>query len=646
MEYPEYPQDNRVLFKPEIPKDKILVWKKDLDRKKLGYSEKSLRHPAKMHIRLAQWILEKFTKPGETICDPMAGIGTTGIEAMRLGRNCLMVEYEQKFVDWTEESIRNLEKQEFIGKRGKVRVLRGDARELTRILPEHVDEIVFSPPFSQANKGGGIAKKGYEGKHGKDEKLHERHERQLSEDKNNISNLPHGEINHIIMSPPHSEGIGHSQGKRAGKDKIGKDRFYGYYADGDKNNIGNIKKHGDIDAVVMSPPYSSISLGGLSAGEARKEIQKLVKKSFKEKGYFEYRGKRYTEKEWLKLNHGRYDGRCVIKWGSESYSKDKNSDNIGNLPQGDIDAVIMSPPYAKSVSTKTDPDKRIARLKKAGYLDKKDWRRPNTIKTPGRNAVFSENQYSEDPENIGNLPQGSIDAIITSPPYQDVVKEGKEGTGATSDRGRWKREFSGKKKPTGSGYSEVDAIITSPPYEGVMDSKRHTDSGICGRDPKMTKMRYSNVDTIITSPPYEDIYGASRHGEKARMQKTKLHKEKRLGFPYTTEQTDNLGNLKGKTYLSEMKKVYEQCYAVLKPGGKAIIVTKNFTRNYKMVRLDMDTILLMESIGFRLVDRYFRKLTSKSFWIRNYEKKFREEFPDKPLPTAQYEDILIFQKNG
>jgi hypothetical protein len=34
--------------------------------------------------------------------------------------------------------------------------------------------IVFSPPFGEANRGSGIAKKGYEGKHGRDVKLKDR----------------------------------------------------------------------------------------------------------------------------------------------------------------------------------------------------------------------------------------------------------------------------------------------------------------------------------------------------------------------------------------------------------------------------------------------------------------------------------------
>jgi hypothetical protein len=52
--------------------------------------------------------------------------------------------------------------------------------------------ILFSPPLGEANKGSGIAKKGYEGKYGKDEKLKDRCDRPLSQDKNNLGNARYG----------------------------------------------------------------------------------------------------------------------------------------------------------------------------------------------------------------------------------------------------------------------------------------------------------------------------------------------------------------------------------------------------------------------------------------------------------------------
>lgn len=56
----------------------------------------------------------------------------------------------------------------------------------------------------------------------------------------------------------------------------------------------------------------------------------------------------------------------------------------------------------------------------------------------------------------------------------------------------------------------------------------------------------------------------------------------------------------------------------LKPNGKMILVTKNFIRKKKVVRLDKDTIKLAESAGFKLKERHKRKIIHPSFWVINY----------------------------
>jgi hypothetical protein len=52
------------------------------------------------------------------------------------------------------------------------------------------------------------------------------------------------------------------------------------------------------------------------------------------------------------MNHGRIDGRTtkgVHKHPTDGYNKD-NPNNLGNLPYGQIDAVITSPPFTQQVS--------------------------------------------------------------------------------------------------------------------------------------------------------------------------------------------------------------------------------------------------------------------------------------------------------
>ncbi|GAI19977.1 unnamed protein product, partial [marine sediment metagenome] len=148
----------------------------------------------------------------------------------------------------------------------------------------------------------------------------------------------------------------------------------------------------------------------------------------KTKGYIEWQGKRYTEKEWRAMNHGRIDGRTT-----------------------------------KGVH-----------------------KQPTT-------------GYSMDPNNIGNLPKG-----------------------------------------------EIDTVITSPPYEGAMESSRHANSSLA-----------------------------------------KVKRNVSAYMDFDSRKSQNIGHKKGKSYLSEMKKVYDQCFSVLKTGGLAVLVTKNFVRNWKMIRLSI-----------------------------------------------------------
>ena len=194
------------------------------------------------------------------------------------------------------------------------------------------------------------------------------------------------------------------------------------------------------------------------------------------------------------------------------------------------------------------------------------------------------------------------DKIISSPPYESSVSDGKESPlvgGNEKKYGRWKKGTAKKISYTQSGEPcKVDNIITSPPYEGAMDGgSRHTKGGIPKRDKAM----------------------------------------KRIGS-YDTVNRANIGNLYKDSYLSAMLQVYQGCFSVLRAGGLMILVTKNFIRDRKEVRLDLDTIKLCEQAGFALKERWYRELPAQSFWRVLYHRKYPS------APQLKYEDILVFLK--
>ncbi len=245
-------------------------------RNQICYTEESIRHPAKMELNMCREIIKKYSKKGELILDPMAGIGTTIIEGMLLGRNVIGIEYEQKFVDMTQANIKKTnEKCAFIKSLGKGQIIKGDSRKLSELLNKEVDKIMFSPPFAKAQQGCGIAKKG----HFTDPKLKDRVYGEETS-KSEIEQLDYGKIDGVIMSPPYGlgkEGVGHNDKddyskrvermKKAGysddyiqknfKNTPGKNVALKDYSS-DNDNIGRMSYK--FDTIVTSPPFETMTM--------------------------------------------------------------------------------------------------------------------------------------------------------------------------------------------------------------------------------------------------------------------------------------------------------------------------------------------------------------------------------------------------
>ncbi len=79
---------------------------------------------------------------------------------------------------------------------------------------------------------------------------------------------------------------------------------------------------------------------------------------------------------------------------------------IGALPAGALDAAVTSPPYAEILSRQGEGDRNTKHVPR------------NTGDRPG---VLHPRCYSADPANIGNLPAGTLDGAVTSPPYEQAI---------------------------------------------------------------------------------------------------------------------------------------------------------------------------------------------------------------------------------
>jgi len=224
------------------------------------------------------------------------------------------------------------------------------------------------------------------------------------------------------------------------------------------------------------------------------------------------------------------------------------------------------------------------------------------------------------------------DIIISSPPYGNRLSDV-----AIQDD-----------DPARMGYRQaIDVVLMSPPYESSIAAqdenwlnKHWNDESDSSKHKTMrfgkSMVGYSKPDAIVMSPPYEKT--EPMHDKEWFLK----HRDEFGGGGVCGEYSpseNNIGNLRGESYFEAMNQVYQECYTTLKPHGKMILVVKNFIRDKEIVRLDLDTIRICESVGFKLIDRWYLELSTQSFWKILYHKNYPN------VPQVKYEDVLVFEKN-
>jgi site-specific DNA-methyltransferase (adenine-specific) len=75
--------------------------------------DKNLRgHPCPKPLEWGVQLVGKLTDQGETVLDPFAGSGTTGVACMQLGRKFIGIEIDPSYFDIACERIENAQRQE------------------------------------------------------------------------------------------------------------------------------------------------------------------------------------------------------------------------------------------------------------------------------------------------------------------------------------------------------------------------------------------------------------------------------------------------------------------------------------------------------------------------------------------------------
>jgi len=225
-----------------------IKFKRDTSFRKNFFTPESFAHPAKMDSQLLLWIVNKYTKVGETILDPMAGSGTAML-ACTMGRNVVLVELEDKFCKMMRDNWEIVRMMPQLGfSMGDCQIIQGDARSLEGI----VDKIVTSPPYastdacqdySYASPVQRGTQKTWNSKTGSEK----------PDNPSNIGNLRYGEIDAVIGSPPYEGAL--TSSSQHGNTGIAADNpklaDTGRYKAENQDNIGNLKSDSYLSAMLQ-----------------------------------------------------------------------------------------------------------------------------------------------------------------------------------------------------------------------------------------------------------------------------------------------------------------------------------------------------------------------------------------------------------
>lgn len=254
--------------------------------------------PARMHLGLLNTLVREYTQPGDVILEPFGGSGSTMLAALE-GRHTVLVELESHWVECARRNAAHLSHQ-MMPPTGEIVIWQGDSRyDLTALtIPVYANAVVTSPPFfndlgregreheadqylSRMNVSRGIRAQsaGYSGADavltsppyldavGSDGGPDTRPERMEG-------TAPAATAIHngygasaVLTSPPYAERFAAAdpEADQADDPTAGqRGRIHRRYSSNGQN-IGNLRRYGDLDAVLTSPPYER-AVGSRSTG--------------------------------------------------------------------------------------------------------------------------------------------------------------------------------------------------------------------------------------------------------------------------------------------------------------------------------------------------------------------------------------------
>jgi hypothetical protein len=73
--------------------------------KENGAQGKERDHPTPRKLHHVEWLVKWWSEPGDTIVDPFAGSGTTGLATMRWDRECVLIEIREEHCETAARAL-------------------------------------------------------------------------------------------------------------------------------------------------------------------------------------------------------------------------------------------------------------------------------------------------------------------------------------------------------------------------------------------------------------------------------------------------------------------------------------------------------------------------------------------------------------
>jgi hypothetical protein len=494
----------------------------------------AITHPAKFSSRLIRRIYdhmlrEGWLKAGDMVIDPFGGVALGALDAMRRGLRWRGMELEARFAELGNKNI-DLWNAKFSRMPGWCQdsaLIQGDSRHLIEALQE-ADTAVTSPPYAES------------------------------------------------MNQSHAANDGDARIERMRAAGVDVSKSVNL---GGPNSIRR-KPQNYSQAAVASPPYSEARIGQESGQE----------------------------------HAGRGD-----QYGP-------TPGQLGAMKAESFDAALASPPFRQATGGTPEP-------KPGGPIDAGLYKRH----AAGNSSAEG---YGATDGQLANMPEGDIQAAISSPPYAEMPVE--KNSGSVDRQKQWETY-----RASGGGQS----------FEAFCRTQELHSHGYGNTDGQLGGMKDGGHDAAVTSPPYEAVQIASIPGSGTDVELRKKLRASGEWEGYNRENKDNLGSNAGDDFWMAARQIVEQVYTILRPGAHAVWVVKGFVKNKELVDFPGQWRQLCEAVGFTMVHEHHamlvhhkgashtldggiveHKTESKSF--------FRRLAESKGSPRIDYETILCMVKGG